>query len=1840
MKSDTIRKSLLLALAMLLLAGQAHAQVSLRFEPVSPTVGMAETTRVSVWLEEALDIRTIDLTMAYDATLLNSLDVSKGALFDGLEVFDGYQPDYAAGQWKGFTVVMSAGSWATGPGELISWEVEGITPGTADISLVSLTLADGNGDLIEATFPDTSIEVLAPIGTPSLDAEPVFTPGTENSVSWNDVGADEYQIQAATDAGFSSIVSDTGWITGTSHTFTGLTHGQIYYYRVQARVATPAYETGWDTAVVFSTQDDLPPVSAADPLGDYQTSSTFDIPWTGSDPVSGLASVALYVDSGSGFELELTNTSPDLGAPFSFTAPDEGTYSFYTLAYDDVGNAEVAPLAADATTTVDVTAPTGDLLINGGATLTNNAAVTLTNTVTGATQMRYMNAGGAWSTWESYADTRSWTLTGPEGLNTVTAEFRDAAGNVHTPTASITYDITPPEASFVINGGDGLTNSATVTLTSTSVDAATMQFSNDGVTYSTETAYAVDFSWDLAGNEDLNTVYARYYDAAGNMTQAEQTITLDTIPPAASFVINGGATLTNNATVELTSTSADAAQMQFSNDGVTYLPLVDFETTYPWDLAGVEGVNTVYAQFWDAAGNMTPAQQTITLDTVAPSASFVINGGDDYTGSTTVTLTSTSADASTMQFSNDGSTYLPAVPYAETYTWELSGTEGLNTVYGRYFDAAGNPVDVTDTITYDITPPAVSLEINGGATLTNNATVELTSTATDAVTMQFSNDGTNYSALTPYEEIFTWPLGGAEGLNTVYARYYDAAGNETALNASITLDTLPPTATFVINGGATLTNNATVELTSTSVDAAQMQFSNDGTTWSSLADFASTYAWDLAGIEGGNTVYAQYFDAAGNMTPLQQTIELDTVDPTASFVIDADAPYTGSTTVTLTSTSADAATMQFSNDGSTYSAPVPYEETYTWDLSGTEGLNTVYGRYFDAAGNSVEDTDTITYDITPPTASFVINGGATLTNNATVELTSTATDAVTMQFSNDGSTFAAPVPFAETLSWDLAGTEGVNSVYARYFDAAGNMTPDQQTITLDTIAPVASFLINGGDLLTNNATVELTSTSADAAQMQFSNDGTTWSALVDFEPSYAWDLAGSEGENTVYAQYFDAAGNMTAAQQTINLDTVYPVASFVINDGDLITNSTNASLYLTVTGATQMRFSNDGSTFSEWTTLDTPVDWTLAGPDGTVTVYGEFRDAALNVTPATDTIMLDTTAPTGTFVVNNDDPVTAVPAVTLTLDVTGAATMEFSNNGTLWSDPEAYAATASWTLEGGDGPKTVHARFTDQAGNQLVVTDDIFLDGTAPVGTFVINNDETYTTAPAVTLNMSVTGASQMRFSADGSVWTDWEDYAATSPWTLTGPDGTFTVFGEFRDAALNTIADDDEIILDTTFPVATLVINGDVALTNNPDVVLTSTVTGATQMRFSNNGADWSAWQPAGETLNWTLAGDQGLNTVYGEYRDAAGNVTPAEDDITLDSLAPEGTFVINGGAGVTNNAAVTLTMTVTGADQMQFSNDGVTYEDPVPYASSYPWNLTAGDGPKTVHARFTDTAGNLWQLSQDITLDTTAPEVPVLLAEPAFTAGLANTLAWGDIGAASYYLEAATEASFGSVAFNSGWVAATEHTFDALTDGQIYYYRLKAQDELGNETDWSGTAFSTQDNTAPVSAAEPLDPFQTDLVFTIPWTGSDATSGLASVELFVNSGAGWSSAGTTTEVDPPVPFTYSAPAEGSYSFATVATDGVGLVEEGALEAEATTAVDITAPAGEFVINGDEEYTTDPAVTLTIDVTGAAQMQFSNDGSTWSDLAPTREPPAGPWRQAMDPRPCRGASWTRRAWN
>ncbi len=95
--------------------------------------------------------------------------------------------------------------------------------------------------------------------------------------------------------------------------------------------------------------------------------------------------------------------------------------------------------------------------------------------------------------------------------------------------------------------------------------------------------------------------------------------------------------------------------------------------------------------------------------------------------------------------------------------------------------------------------------------------------------------------------------------------------------------------------------------------------------------------------------------------------------------------------------------------------------------------------------------------------------------------------------------------------------------------------------------------------------------------MRFSNDNSTWSAWIPYVQINAWDLTSGDGLKTVYAQFKDSLENISdSALASINLDTTPPVGAVLINGGAAYTNLYPVSLTLAATGASQMRFSNNG----------------------------------------------------------------------------------------------------------------------------------------------------------------------------------------------------------------------------------------------------------------------------------------------------------------------------------------------------------------------------------------------------------------------------------------------------------------------------------------------------------------------------------------------------------------------------------------------------------------------------------------------------------------------------------------
>ncbi|MBN1383674.1 MAG: hypothetical protein JW983_02170, partial [Elusimicrobia bacterium] len=108
-------------------------------------------------------------------------------------------------------------------------------------------------------------------------------------------------------------------------------------------------------------------------------------------------------------------------------------------------------------------------------------------------------------------------------------------------------------------------------------------------------------------------------------------------------------------------------------------------------------------------------------------------------------------------------------------------------------------------------------------------------------------------------------------------------------------------------------------------------------------------------------------------------------------------------------------------------------------------------------------------------------------------------------------------------------------------------------------------------------------------------------------------------------------------------DTTPPTGSIVINNGNPeITYSENVILYLTCndegSGVDKVRYSNDAVTWTPWEVPVSTKEWTLTSENGTKTVYYEIKDAAGNTTQLNDTINLGITFPTGSIVINSDNP--------------------------------------------------------------------------------------------------------------------------------------------------------------------------------------------------------------------------------------------------------------------------------------------------------------------------------------------------------------------------------------------------------------------------------------------------------------------------------------------------------------------------------------------------------------------------------------------------------------------------
>ena len=859
----------------------------------------------------------------------------------------------------------------------------------------------------------------------------------------------------------------------------------------------------------------------------------------------------------------------------------EGEKTVYAKFMDRAGNeGEVV----SASIIYDITPPqNGTLTINDGEKYTRSRKIILTIRAKNATKVRITSKGFN-KTFDIKTDDQGemkvkWTLDSLEGLKTVRVFFMDEAGNktIQAQEATIHYKFRGPQTpSLSIMRNTKFTNDkeGKIDLKLTSKinpESLSMMISNDPDFKGAkkEKFKPLIKGWSLPAEEDgLKTIYIQLYDQAGNPSKTVRAeIILDRTPPVIHvFSINDQSDWSKSLKVSITADVQDAAMMKINNKEAIpqNLPWEKYKPIRGnWTLLPGDGIKKVFAIFRDEAGNQTEiVSAEINLDTQPPTGSIKINEGAKFTNHSEglVKLSNDyTEDALGIQIVNkpefDSIKLQPVI--REITNWKLEGDDGTKTVFMRLQDRAGNLSKVyTATITLDRQPPTgCSIVINNGDNwLRNkNSRVSLSLRAEGAAMMLISNNsGFKDARWITFRTAIAWTIDKSEGPHSVFAKFKDAAGNESDIVSDIIIsDFNPPKINlFSPNDGKVYCNDPQkiILLRLDVTDAELMAISNESlrdTTQSTdlWEPYAKEKSWTLVGEDGFKTISVRFKDKAGNVTPeYNLKVILDRTPPSepqvsilggAKWLTNPD----GEADLELKATGASQ--MMISNDPKFENGKwEKYDQTKkSWQLRMKGTQTTVYAMFKDEAGNESEMVkDDILIDIDPPTKpSILLNEGDKYVelSNRTVIISLHAEGATLMRISPDKDfKNTGWILYEETLEKVLTGPDGEITLYAQFGDEAGNQSKVvSASIILDTTPPkIVSFIINDGSEWTNtqDKKVKLHLRAEGAKEMMIGDQpGLENGKWENFKSDTEYILPGEDGKKDIYIKLRDEVGNVS-----------------------------------------------------------------------------------------------------------------------------------------------------------------------------------------------------------------------------------------------------------------------------------------------------------------------------------------------------------------------------------------------------------------------------------------------------------------------------------------------------------------------------------------------------------------------------------------------------------------------------------------------------------------------------------------------------------------------------------------
>jgi len=619
---------------------------------------------------------------------------------------------------------------------------------------------------------------------------------------------------------------------------------------------------------------------------------------------------------------------------------------------------------------------------------------------------------------------------------------------------------------------------------------------------------------------------------------------------------------------------------------------------------------------------------------------------------------------------------------------------------------------------------------------------------------------------------------------------------------------------------------------------------------------------------------------------------------------------------------------------------------------GCDGMPHAFGRTFVAAGGECENKWDCAnghccggecYDdacgggplpIKPPvissTISCTMGSSGWCVGNAKLILT--ASDPQSYGVTISGSMGGTPISCTGSCTVNLPEGSGT-ATYTVTAATSGKTASGSRAWWYDPTPPVSNVNIsgtsgsNGWYVSQVNASAEGSDTISGLASMTLLVDGVSavGSAII------------RDGVHSVTVTARDVAGNTSSKTQTISVDTLAPISNMNISGTSGLNgwyvSQVNASAIGSdsISGLASATLSVNGGAATGSTILS----------DGVHSVVSTARDVAGNTSSRTQTISVDTLAPTifisaagnpaldGWFTTTVDLSATASDA---TSGVNGDVSLSFDNGGT--------GEVGSRTLD--SGLYDVLFSVPDRAGNIATSQMSLKIDTQPP--TIVLSEegslgrDGWYVSAATLSTNTgdNLSGITSIQYRVNNGVWQEGA--------SVTVEEGIHTIDFQAFDAAGNrTQSAPQEIRVDLTPPAYTF----DAALDGSvlaDTVALGGTVSDGTSgvqgVEFSADGTTWQAASFA--DTHWNFAWDSsvfdnGSHNLFLRAIDIAGNLgEPIGIPIILDNdppyvkLAETWNIWESGSLVVFNNVIPLKSVRIIVHDPMLRYADQVIYAEP----------------------------------------------------------------------------------------------------------------------------------------------------------------------------------------------------------------------------------------------------------------------------------------------------------------------